>query len=73
MPRLSLSVAVALLGLAAGGRAEPPPAAAPPKDPGPPVVSLPAALRFALENNPALGAQRRQYGLAAARVIIADT
>jgi outer membrane protein TolC len=39
----------------------------------PAVLSLPAALQFALENNPSLAAQRRQHGIAAARLVIADT
>jgi cobalt-zinc-cadmium efflux system outer membrane protein len=37
------------------------------------VLTLDAAMRYALENNPALAAQRQQRGLAAARVVIADT
>jgi outer membrane protein TolC len=36
-------------------------------------LSLPAAIRQALENNPVLAVQRRQRGIAAARVVIADT
>ncbi|MBO0697468.1 MAG: TolC family protein, partial [Zavarzinella sp.] len=40
---------------------------------GPAALSLPAAVAYALENNPALAAQRRQRGIAAARVVIADT
>ena len=39
----------------------------------PNVLSMPAALQHALENNPALASQRRQHGIAAARLIIADT
>jgi cobalt-zinc-cadmium efflux system outer membrane protein len=39
----------------------------------PTALSLPAALRQALENNPSLAVQRRQRGIAAARVVIADT
>jgi cobalt-zinc-cadmium efflux system outer membrane protein len=39
----------------------------------PTTLSLPAALRQALENNPSLAVQRRQRGIAAARVVIADT
>jgi outer membrane protein TolC len=39
----------------------------------PTTLSLPAAVRQALENNPALAAQRRQRGIAVARVVIADT
>ena len=39
----------------------------------PEVVTLRAALQFALENNPSLATQRRQHGIAAARLVIADT
>ena len=38
-----------------------------------PILSLEDAVRYALENNPALAARRQQHGIAAARVIIADT
>jgi len=48
-----------------------PTAAAP--APTPTSLTLPAAVRQALENNPALIAQRRQRGIASARVVIADT
>lgn len=44
-----------------------------PSAPVPTTLSLPAALRQALENNPSLAVQRRQRGIAAARVVIADT
>jgi len=44
----------------------------PPAGPKPPVVTLQAALAFALENNPALTVQRKQLGIASARVVIAD-
>jgi cobalt-zinc-cadmium efflux system outer membrane protein len=37
-----------------------------------PVLSLQAALEFALENHPALATQRKQRGVASARVVIAD-
>src|SRR5579885_1097198 len=37
------------------------------------VLTLEEAVRYALENNPALAAQRQQRGIAAARVVIADT
>src|SRR2546421_6024640 len=53
--------------LAAAGRAELPEPARPP------VLGLQAALHFGLENNPALAAQRKQRGIAAARVVIAGT
>ena len=39
----------------------------------PALLTLPAALHFALENNLALAAQRQQLGIASARIIIADT
>ena len=39
----------------------------------PPILTLPAAVQFALENNPSLAAQRKQRGIASARVMIADT
>jgi cobalt-zinc-cadmium efflux system outer membrane protein len=69
-PRSYLAGLCCLVALAGGARAEP---AAP--DPGapPPVLTLEAAVHFALENNPALAAQRQQRGIAAARVVIADT
>jgi len=38
-----------------------------------PILSLEAAVHFALENNPTLAYQRQQHGIAAAHVIIADT
>jgi cobalt-zinc-cadmium efflux system outer membrane protein len=50
-----------------------PAAAAAPSPETPTTLSMAAALRFALENNPTLAAQRRQRGIAAARVVIADT
>jgi cobalt-zinc-cadmium efflux system outer membrane protein len=53
--------------LAAGAGAQP---ADPPQ---PQVMSVQDAVRFALENNPALAAQRQQRGIAAARVVIAET
>jgi cobalt-zinc-cadmium efflux system outer membrane protein len=39
----------------------------------PQVLTLESAVHFALENNPALAAQRQQHGIAAAKVVIADT
>src|SRR5262245_1624127 len=53
--------------LAARVHAEPPAAFTPP------VLTLEAAVHYALENNPALAAQRQQHGIAAAKVVIADT
>jgi cobalt-zinc-cadmium efflux system outer membrane protein len=63
-----LGCLVALVALAAQARAQPP--QAPPR---PPVLTLEAAVQYALENNPALAAQRQQRGIAEARVVIADT
>jgi cobalt-zinc-cadmium efflux system outer membrane protein len=57
-----------LIAVAAAAGAEP---ADPP--PQPPVMTVQEAVRYALENNPALAAQRQQRGIAAARVVIADT
>jgi cobalt-zinc-cadmium efflux system outer membrane protein len=54
-----------LLTLAGGVGAEP--------EEGPKTLTLEGAVRYALENNPALAAQRQQRGIAAARVIIAET
>jgi outer membrane protein TolC len=48
-------------------------AANPPAAPQPMVLSLPAAVCFALENNPQLAAIRTQRGLAAAGVVVART
>jgi cobalt-zinc-cadmium efflux system outer membrane protein len=63
-----------LVGFAAPGRAQPESEfAADRVARGPAALSLPAALAYALENNPAMAAQRRQRGIAAARVVIADT
>src|SRR5262249_27028306 len=39
----------------------------------PPVLTVEAAVHYALENNPALAAERQQHGIAAAKVVIADT
>ncbi len=39
----------------------------------PRILSVEDAVRYALENNPGLAAQRQQRGIAAARVVIADT
>lgn len=73
----------ALLAVAAVGRGQstdefaadrvPVTPSAAPSAPVPTTLSLPAALRQALENNPSLAVQRRQRGIAAARVVIADT
>ncbi len=43
------------------------------KPASPPVLSLDATMHYALENNPALAAARQQRGIAAAKVVIADT
>jgi outer membrane protein, heavy metal efflux system len=61
-----LTVALGLVG-GLSVQAQEPPAA-----PKLPVVTLQAALAFALENNPALTVQRKQLGVASARVVIAD-
>jgi cobalt-zinc-cadmium efflux system outer membrane protein len=45
----------------------------PPAVASPDVLSLPAAIQQALENNPSLAAQRRLRGIATARLVIADT
>jgi outer membrane protein TolC len=64
----------ALVAFAAPGRAQPESEfAADRVTPQPAALSLTAAVGYALENNPSLAAQRRQRGIAAARVIIADT
>jgi outer membrane protein TolC len=57
------AIAASVLGLACRA-ADPPPAA-------PPVLSLDAAIRFALETNPQLAAMRTQRGIAAAGVVLA--
>ncbi len=62
-----------LIALAAGSRAVSQEPAAGDRNPRTSVLTLPAALRFALENNPALAAQRGQLGIASARVVIAET
>jgi outer membrane protein TolC len=59
--------------LALGGIARVQPAELPPPTPAPQILTLEAAIHFALENNPAMAAQRQQRGIAAARVVIADT
>jgi cobalt-zinc-cadmium efflux system outer membrane protein len=41
--------------------------------PAPTTLTLPAAVRQALEGNPGLAVQRRQRGIATARMVIADT
>lgn len=40
---------------------------------GPPILKLQPAIQYALQNNPSLAAQRQQHGIAAAKVVIADT
>jgi outer membrane protein TolC len=66
-----LASVIGLLALVGTARAQAP--ELPPPTPAPEVLTLAAAVRFALENNPAMAAQRRQRGIAAARVVIADT
>jgi outer membrane protein TolC len=69
-------LAVCLLGLtcaslmAGPGWADPMPGGAAPL---PPVLTLDAAVSWALENNPELAALRQQHGIAAAAVVIART
>src|SRR5580698_11600547 len=53
--------------------AEPPGTMALGKSDDRPVLTLEAAVHFALQNNPTLANQRQQHGIAAAQVIIADT
>ncbi|MFL5863092.1 MAG: hypothetical protein ACJ780_20350 [Solirubrobacteraceae bacterium] len=43
-----------------------------PAEPVPPVLSLDAAVGYALRNNPMIVAQRQQHGIAAAMVVIAE-
>jgi outer membrane protein TolC len=71
LSRARLACVVGLLALGATARAQAPEPPAP--APAPEVLTLQAAVHFALENNPALAAQRQQRGIAAARVVIADT
>lgn len=73
LPRRRLAVAVGLLLLGTAARAETPELPAPAAAPAPEVLTLEAAVHYALENNPGLAAQRQQRGIAAARVVIADT
>ncbi len=80
--RTSIALLAGLLGaflIAAGGRGqEVPPAgsveeAPPPRPLGPPPLSLADALRWAIEHNPTLATLRKQHGIAAAGIVIADT
>jgi outer membrane protein TolC len=48
-------------------------AAPPPAEPLPEVLTLEAAVRWALHYNPELAVQRQQHGIAAAQIVIADT
>jgi cobalt-zinc-cadmium efflux system outer membrane protein len=88
-PRRRVRLALGLLGVLAGtaaARADSlPPAgpveeAPPPRkvDPAlvaqqPPVLTLATALRWAIEHNPGLATIRKQHGIAAAGIVIADT
>ena len=68
------AVIACLIAAAAGARADPKEEFAADREGAKAaVLSLPAAVRFALENNPGLAAQRRVRAIAAARVVIADT
>ena len=61
-----------LVAVVAAGRGEDKPAAAAPA-PKPYILTLQAAMEFALENNPGIAAVRQQRGIASARVVIAET
>ncbi|MFL5342842.1 MAG: TolC family protein [Gemmataceae bacterium] len=64
--RAPLAIVVCLLGLPALRAQFTPP-------PPPPMLTMSAAVQYALENNPGLNAQRQNHGIAAAKVVIADT
>jgi cobalt-zinc-cadmium efflux system outer membrane protein len=71
--RLRIKPVLLLAGIGLGLAACEPAVAQPPAPPSPlPVLSLQAAIEFALEHNPALVTQRKQRGVASARVVIAD-
>ena len=67
MPRLRQSVPISIVAVLASVFAFACRAA----DPAPPVLTLDAAIRFALETNPQLAAVRTQRGIAAAGVVLA--
>src|SRR5438874_1780512 len=68
-----IMAAVALWGLALPqGNGQTPPADVPPQRPAV-ALSLPEAVRHALENNLQLAVVRQQHGIAAAAVVIART
>ncbi len=62
-----------LLAFATAVRADPEPLPVPVAKPAQPILKLETAIYYALENNPAIVAQRQQHGIAAAKVVIADT
>ena len=72
LPRGCVACVLGLVALAPAARPQPP-AETPLAAPAPTLLTLEGAVHFALENNPALAAQRQQRGIAAARVVIADT
>ncbi len=67
--RVGVACVCGLLAACAAALAQAPELLPPPRT----VLTLEEAVRYALENNPALAAQRQQRGIAAARVVIADT
>jgi len=69
LSREGLACLLGLFALCPVARAQPAETVAAPV----PVMTLEAAVHYALENNPALAALRQQHGIAAARVVIADT
>jgi outer membrane protein, heavy metal efflux system len=69
--RVLIACCVGIIGLASEGRAQPHPLSTPATSQS--RLTLESAVHYALENNPGLAAQRQQRGIAAARVVIADT
>jgi cobalt-zinc-cadmium efflux system outer membrane protein len=62
-----------LLAYAAYSCAQQPATVLPPPEAAPPSVTLGNVISYALQNNPALAAKRQERGIAAARVVIANT
>jgi cobalt-zinc-cadmium efflux system outer membrane protein len=79
MSRASACLVVLLWSVAGAARAQapanmlPPIAPPPATEAAPTMLSLEAAINWALENNPELAALRQQHGIAAAAVVIAQT
>lgn len=71
LSRVIIACCAGLIGTSPIGRAQTQPTGTPTAGRQP--LTLEAAVHFALENNPGLAAQRQQRGIAAARVVIADT